>query len=188
MFLRWITNFVADGATDVTGRDGRDGDLSLLYQPPPSVLSVVQRSSAMTSPPAASRPTVLIIEDEQAIARCLAIFLDKRGFDAVIAPDASVAQGLLGVQRWDVVIVDQLLGRGPKGDEVIELAARRDPGLMDRTIFITGDITEETHERIERTGCHASLAKPFSLLQLHEKVREVVDGARATVVRNLRQA
>lgn len=144
----------------------------------------------MPLPARSARPQILIIEDEPAIAGSMASFLRLRGgFEAVIAPDAMVAQGLLGAQRWDAVILDQLLGRGPRGDMVLRAAARRDPALPDRTIFMTGDISEATAEIIAACGCYHSLEKPFSLTLLLDLVREIVDRDRsAAVAEGRRQA
>jgi hypothetical protein len=53
--------------------------------------------------------------------------------------------------------------------------SRRDPDLARRLVFVTGDIiTDEVSDFLDRTGA-ASLAKPFSLIQLGETVRRVLD-------------
>ena len=136
----------------------------------------------MPLPSRPARPQVLIIEDEPAIAGSMASFLRLRGgFEAVIAPDAMIAQGLLAAQRWDVVIIDQLLGRGPRGDMVLRAAAVRDPGLPARTIFMTGAISEGTAAIIAASGCYHALEKPFSLTLLLDLVREILDRDRDAV-------
>ena len=133
----------------------------------------------MPTPLRPERPQVLIVEDEPAIAGSMATFLRSRGgCEAVIAPDAMVAQGLLAAQRWDVVVIDQLLGRGPQGDAIIRAAAKTDPDLPRRTIFMTGDIGEETAWRIARSGCHVALDKPFALARVLDAVREIIDRSR----------
>lgn len=136
------------------------------------------------------RPQVLIVEDEPAIAGCMATFLRTRGgVETVVAPDAMVAQTLLAAQRWDVVVVDQLLGRGPQGDTIIRTAAKADPDLPRRTIFMTGDIAEETAWRIARVGCHAVLDKPFPLARVLDAVRAILERGDLTEVdRGRRQA
>lgn len=144
-----------------------------------------------TSAAASERPRVLIVEDEPAIARCLASFLTRNKCEPVIAPDGTRAMSLLALQRWDVVVVDQLLGRGPRGDEVLAAGLASDPQLPTRTIFMTGDITLDTHERIMASGVHAVLAKPFPLMKLLDLVREILersDKARKTNGEGRRQA
>lgn len=134
------------------------------------------------------RPQVLIVEDEPAIASVFARFLRTSGFDPVTASAGSIALGLLSAQRWDAVVIDLHLANGPDGDEVIRLAAARDPGLPARTIFTTGDLRPEGAARVARLRCSACLAKPFPAAHLIEVVRQVVERDRARVADGRRHA
>lgn len=131
-------------------------------------------SSSQSSPPP-PRPQVLIVEDEPAIARCFATFLNRNGFDTVTAADGRIALGLLAAQRWDVLVVDFQLTGGPQGDDVVRAAAVRDSGLPSRTVFTTGDISEDAQRRIAAAGFYTCLAKPFGLSLLLDSVRAIVE-------------
>lgn len=145
-------------------------------------------TSSHQKPSTPSRPQVLIVEDEPAIARCFATFLNRNGFDAVTAADGTIALGLLSAQRWDVMVIDFQLARGPQGDDVVRSGAARDPALPARTVFTTGDISEETQRRIASAGCFACLQKPFSLSILLDAARAIVERDGKPAVERRRRA
>ena len=78
-------------------------------------------------------------------------------------------------QRWDALVVDFQLTGGPQGDDVVRTAAVRDSGLPSRTVFTTGDISEDTQRRIAAAGYSTCLAKPFGLSLLLDAVRAIVE-------------
>lgn len=123
-------------------------------------------------------PHVLVVDDEPAIARCLATFLNGRGFHAETEGDAYAAIARLEERRWDVLVLDLRMGPGLRGDELLGAAAILDPDLPGRTVFMTGDHSPAALDLISRTGCRFYLRKPFSLTLLLDAVRALVDADR----------
>lgn len=107
------------------------------------------------------RGKVVIVDDEPSICRMLTLALDRGGFAAlaVISPWQGLA--LLEQESPDAVIVD-LCMPDMAGDVFFRRAVSRQPWLRHRALFITGDVSPEAIDRVQRTGC-PYLLKPFDL-------------------------
>jgi two-component system alkaline phosphatase synthesis response regulator PhoP len=113
---------------------------------------------------------VLIIEDDDVIARGMTRHLQGAGFDAI-----SVANGETGIQRLrferpDVCVLDLMLP-GLDGWRVIEQA--RDEGIGTPIVVVSARGTE--HDRVHALGLGADdyLVKPFSMRELAARVTAV---------------
>jgi len=114
---------------------------------------------------------VLLVDDEPAICKALAIALTRAGFRASTALSGDIAMEMIRRERVDVLVVDLRIP-DMRGDTFFELAAATQPHLRNRTLFTTGDITERAQELIEACRCPL-LRKPFDLKDLIEWVRGV---------------
>lgn len=113
-----------------------------------------------------SVPRVLLVDDDAAVAKALAAVLSRAGYLVTVAGSAREAEILLD-ERFDALVLDLRMPE-MRGDALYYLAAARQPWLADRTLFVTGDITEQAEQIIRQTGCEL-LHKPFrgeALLQL----------------------
>ncbi|MBL8998215.1 MAG: response regulator [Gemmatimonadales bacterium] len=108
-----------------------------------------------TSPTA---PHVLLVDDDAAVAKALAAVLVRAGYSVSVAGSAREAELLLD-QRFDALVLDLRMPE-MRGDALYYLASARQPWLAERTLFVTGDITEQAEEIIAQTGCEL-LHKPF---------------------------
>jgi PAS domain S-box-containing protein len=126
------------------------------------------------SVPARGTETVLVVEDEPALRKLLVSVLRDTGYVVLEAPDAPGAlalaegyDGTIHVLLTDVVM-PQMSGR----DLAARLAATR-PEL--RTVYMSGYTDDEIlrhgvqHDRVRL------LAKPFTVVELAERLREALD-------------
>lgn len=114
---------------------------------------------------------VLLVDDEPAICKALALALTRAGFRVTTALSAETAMSIVRNEPVDVMVVDLRIP-DMRGDSFFELAAATKPHLRTRTLFTTGDITERGQELIEATRCPL-LRKPFDLKELIDWVRGV---------------
>ena len=114
---------------------------------------------------------MLIIDDEVAIGRTLAIGLADE-FEVATAESGRQALELLDAEdRFDVVLCD-LMMPDVSGMEVYERVAERWPRLATRFVFVTGGaFTERARAFVERAGAPV-LEKPFELASLSALLRE----------------
>lgn len=114
---------------------------------------------------------VLLVDDEPAICKALALALTRAGFRVSTALSGETAMSIVRGEHVDVLVVDLRIP-DMRGDALFELAAAIQPQLRSRTLFTTGDITERAQELIEACRCPL-LRKPFDLKDLIDWVRGV---------------
>jgi signal transduction histidine kinase/CheY-like chemotaxis protein len=132
-------------------------------QPPPEVV-------AQDLPPGA---TVLLVEDEPALAQAVGDGLTDAGFIVDRAGDGEEALARVGASSYDLIVCDLKMPR-VDGMTFYRTIAAAKPALARRVIFVTGDVVGTEAERfLEETGCRW-LAKPFRLADLLRSARDIL--------------
>ncbi len=112
-------------------------------------------------------PRILLVDDDPAVAHVLATVLRRAGYAVTTAGSGHEAEQLLS-ERFDALVLDLRLP-GMRGDAFYFLASTRQPWLVCRALFLTGDITEQAEDLIGATGCRW-LRKPFHLPEMLDAV------------------
>ena len=123
-------------------------------------------------PPAATRPIVALVEDQQAIAELLAEVLTEAGFEPVQAPSAADAADFVRQSGAAVVLLDVMMPE-LSGWQVLE-GLRRDAATREIPVVITSAV-------YDRPGLHPLppggpvrfAAKPFDIAGLLGTIREL---------------
>ena len=109
----------------------------------------------MTAP---SRPSVLIVEDDEAIASVLRLALESIGFDTSYAHDGQEALRQAWNRLFDLVVLDQMMP-GMLGIEVAQQLTIRRRAARDRIVLITGGpIPSRATDYVSRV-----IRKPFDI-------------------------
>jgi PAS domain S-box-containing protein len=117
--------------------------------------------------------SVLIVEDEQALAAAVAEALTDAGLKVEHASDGEEALARIKENTYDLLICDLKMPR-VDGMTLYRAIAAAEPELARRVIFVTGDVAGTDAERfLEESGCRW-LAKPFRLADLLRAVRETL--------------
>jgi signal transduction histidine kinase len=119
--------------------------------------------------PALPGRTILVVDDEPAVASLLAEALARDGHKVDLAANGAVALRMLAARDYDLIVSDSGM---PvlSGPELYGEVERREPRLIRRFVFVTGDILNpRTRAFLARTGA-PQLEKPFTV----ESVRRVV--------------
>ncbi len=117
--------------------------------------------------------SVLVVEDEAAIAELIAINLRHAGFDVRIAVDAEAAQREVDRVLPDLVLLDWML----PGQSGVQLARRwrAEPRTRELPLIM---LTARAEEADKITGLDAGaddyLTKPFSTQELMARIRAVL--------------
>ncbi len=118
--------------------------------------------------------SVLVVEDEAALAQAVGEGLADAGFVVDRAGDGEEALSKVNAQTYDLIVCDLKMPRIDGAEFYRAIAATR-PSLARRVIFVTGDVVGTEAERfLEETGCRW-LAKPFRLADLLRAARELLD-------------
>ena len=127
--------------------------------------------------PQAARPvagkTILVVDDEPAVASLLAEALSRDGYKVDMAANGAVALRMLGARDYDLIISDSGM---PElgGRELYREIERRDPRLTRRFVFVTGDILNpRTRAFLAKTGA-PQLEKPFTVENVKRVVRRAL--------------
>jgi DNA-binding response OmpR family regulator len=111
---------------------------------------------------------VLIIEDDDVIARGMARHLEASGFDTVGVANGETGLARLRYERPDVCVLDLMLP-GIDGWRVIEQA--RDEGIGTPILVVSARGTEHDRVHALEIGADDYLVKPFSMKELAARVR-----------------
>ncbi len=144
------------------------GDVKIAKTEKPQIVSARLKPSDL-----AGQGNILFVEDEAAVRVIAAKTLRKRGYTVIEAGDGVEAYDILesGEHKFDLMISDVVMpgmdgptllkkGRALLGDAVI--------------VFISGYAEEEFSELLAEEPDVTFLPKPFTLIQLAEKVKTVL--------------
>jgi two-component system NtrC family sensor kinase len=150
------------------------GGASFTVELPVSVETVPRMPRVVTSPTeSAAGASVLLVEDERALATAVGEALIDAGLKVDHAGDGEEALARVRRNSYDVVICDLKMPR-VDGISLYRAIAAATPALARRVIFVTGDVAGADAERfLEESGCRW-LAKPFRLADLLRNVREAL--------------
>ena len=117
--------------------------------------------------------SVLLVEDERALAAAVADALRDSGLQVDYAADGEEALSYIRQKTYDAIVCDLKMPR-VDGMTLYRAIAAATPALARRIIFVTGDVAGTDAERfLEDSGCRW-LAKPFRLGDLLRAVREAL--------------
>ena len=119
------------------------------------------------------KPTVLVVEDEAALATMLRYNLEKQGFLVQEAVDGPEALTLIAEQSPDIVLLDWMLPV-MSGIEVCR-QIRRSPATRELpVIMVTARTEDQDAVRALNTGADDYITKPFSLDALLARMRALL--------------
>src|SRR5262249_1320183 len=122
------------------------------------------------------RSTVLIVEDVDTVASTLEIALSSMR-------NVDIATAVSGEQAWRLMedrisplaaIVTDLQMQGMDGFELIERVRAHPVHRAVPIVVITGSSDPEAPERVRRLGADAFFTKPYSPIQVREKLEQLL--------------
>ena len=118
--------------------------------------------------------TLLVVEDDPAIALTLSEYFEAVGYGVVHAASAEKGLSLLEDYRPHLLIADISLP-GMNGYELVKQVRKNPQHRLLPVIFLTA--RDQTRDRIlgYQTGCDVYVAKPFNLEELAAIVRGLLD-------------
>lgn len=114
---------------------------------------------------------ILIVEDNEDLARGLANNLEIEGFETEIAADGTTGLEKAKESSPDLIILDLML---PGLDGYRVLSTLRDAGDTVPVLILTARTTEQDKVRGFRDGCDDYVTKPFGLLELIGRVQALL--------------
>lgn len=114
---------------------------------------------------------VLVVEDEQGIARILQLELEHEGFEVTMAADGSTGLELALVEEWDIILLDVMLP-GISGFQVLK-GLRAAKKLTPVIMLTARDSIEDKVSGLE-AGATDYMTKPFAMEELFARMRNLL--------------
>ncbi len=136
----------------------------------------VSRTAPTTAlhPAPSAGASILLVEDEPALATAVADSLADAGYRVERAADGEEALDCVERRSFDLVICDLKMPR-LGGRAFYRRLCERNPSLARRIIFVTGDVAGTDAERFLVESGRRWLAKPFRLRDLLRMAHEVME-------------
>jgi PAS domain S-box-containing protein len=122
--------------------------------------------------PASRRATVLVVDDELAVANSLAAALRDEHDVTICASVAEAREKIARGDRYDVVLCDVVMP-GEQGPSLLEYLRTERPELARRFAFITGGASLPIAERLRAETTCPQLEKPFELATVRALIRRL---------------
>jgi CheY-like chemotaxis protein len=117
---------------------------------------------------------VVYVEDEPAVQRLVAFWLEDAGYEVLLAGDGRAGLELIRTERPDLVITDALMPE-MTGDELVE-ALVADPELAGIPIIMaTAAASPLRTKKMLALGCVAVIAKPMEEEPFLAAVQEALE-------------
>ncbi|MDL4840577.1 response regulator transcription factor [Aquibacillus rhizosphaerae] len=113
-------------------------------------------------------PNILIVEDEQKLARVLQLELGYEGYQTMIANNGNDALVNIKAQSWDLILLDILLPQ-LSGLEVLRRVRNKDK----TTPIILLTARDEVHDKVSGLdlGANDYITKPFQIEEVLARIR-----------------
>ena len=118
-------------------------------------------------------PSILVVEDEDALATLLQYNLEKEGYRITLAADGEEALTLASEQTPDLVVLDWMLPK-VSGIEVCRRLRARGETRNTPIIMLTARGEESDRVRGLDTGADDYVVKPISMTELAARIRAVL--------------
>jgi two-component system phosphate regulon response regulator PhoB len=118
-------------------------------------------------------PTVLVVEDEDALATLLQYNLEKEGYRVILAGDGEEALILVQEELPDLVVLDWMLPK-VSGIEVCRRLRQRPESRNLPILMLTARGEESDRVRGLDTGADDYVVKPFAMSELTARIRAVM--------------
>ena len=128
--------------------------------------------AATTTPEPASKPRILIVDDEPSMREMLRIVLRRDGYDVLIAENGREALDILSREPVDLLLSDIRMP-DVSGVEVLRAAKEMNRDIV--AFMMTAYASTDTAVEAMRLGAVDYFTKPFSMDELRLKIRQHLD-------------
>jgi two-component system, cell cycle sensor histidine kinase and response regulator CckA len=139
----------------------------------PASTSTVPSKTISMLEPLRGAGTIMVVDDERFIVEITGEWLQELGYQVIAAPSGQEALALYEIHREavDLVILDMVMP-GMDGGETFDRLQAIDPDV--NVLLISGYGLDGKAEKIRDQGCRGFIQKPFTIIQLSEKIKSIL--------------
>lgn len=161
--LMSVDGKISTGATD-------DLDVDKDFPKTLSVFAIIKNNVNMKKCKRRALMHLLVIEDERALCETIVRSLRRLAYSVDYCYDGEKALELLGVERYDLVLLDLNL---PKKDGMTVLRTLRQTDRETKVLILSARSEVEDKVQGLDAGANDYLAKPFHLAELEARIRSL---------------
>ncbi|KML44520.1 MULTISPECIES: response regulator transcription factor [Bacillaceae] len=120
---------------------------------------------------------ILIAEDEEILRMLIADTLEEGDFEVDEAEDGEEALKLLEKKQFDLVILDYMMPGLTGLDVIRKIRGEQALNKEVKILMLSAKSQQNEQEEVLKAGADYFMVKPFSPLQLFEKVGKIADEA-----------
>jgi DNA-binding NtrC family response regulator len=120
---------------------------------------------------------VLVVDDDQAARRALALVLSDAGYHVSEASNGHEALAAMGKRRYAVILTDYLMP-GMNGLRLLRTCRMLWPFIP---VILLSGAPLPCADPVDQWGAYACLEKPYDSTRLLQTVREAIEGAQPSV-------
>ena len=132
----------------------------------------VPHQSEVEPPARKGTETILVVEDADPLRRAIRAALESLGYCILLAVDGRDALQALSEQDVDLVLTDVVMPQ--MGGQALLQALRREHPYL-KVVAMTGHVFDQDPGALKDSGFNDALPKPFSIADLTQTVRAVLD-------------
>ncbi|MCS0653275.1 response regulator transcription factor [Cytobacillus firmus] len=120
---------------------------------------------------------ILIAEDEEILRMLIADTLEDGDFEVDEAEDGEEALKQLEIKQYDLVILDYMMPGLTGLDVIRKIRGEHALNKEVKILMLSAKSQQNEQEEVLKAGADYFMVKPFSPLQLFEKVGKIADEA-----------
>lgn len=116
---------------------------------------------------------ILLVDDSDSVLGMLCDALSSEGFDVISTTSGEKALEMIEVENYDLIITDMKMPV-VSGIHLYSFIENEKPHLLDKIVFITGDIIDSTTRSFLKTIDNPYFTKPFDVRKFISIIRNIV--------------
>jgi DNA-binding response OmpR family regulator len=116
---------------------------------------------------------ILIIEDYDVLADIESLLCTMEGYDVMVARNGDEGLATLDEYGPDLILLDLMLPGEPSGQQLLE-RIRSDHGSDPKVLVVSALVTATSSPKLEAYGNVQTLAKPFKIKELAERIHTML--------------
>jgi CheY-like chemotaxis protein len=122
----------------------------------------------------AGNPRILVVDDDDAVAECVSLFLLDAGYSVAALTDSNEALHRItaDIDGYDVLVSDNSMPH-LSGAQLIERS--RSAGFHGKIVVYSGSVSADEEERFKAVGADVVLRKPFDLKLLVPTIMDLCE-------------
>ena len=161
-----------------------EGSVFTVYLP--ATTETVQSETETMLEPLRGAGTILVVDDERFILEITGEWLGELGYRVIEASSGQEALTLYEIHRdaIDLIILDMVMP-GMNGGETFDRLRAIDPAV--NVLLISGYGPDGKAEELRGQGCRGFIQKPFTIIQLSEKIKSILTEKKDALHEGMRQ-